>query len=87
MYIFAYFKEPRSYCMWIGMSDLKKEGAWIWNSNNPVTYTNWNAGEPNGGTNENCGHYINNLATWNDIFCDFFQPGQQTCELILHGSS
>ena len=70
------------------MSDLKKEGSWIWNSNNnPVNYTNWNGGEPNGGTNENCGNYFANLPTWNDEKCDTRVPVQQLCELTLHGSS
>jgi len=40
--------------LFIGGSDLK-EGQWIWNEDfTPMTYTNWNKGEPRGGTRENC---------------------------------
>ena len=42
------------YRMLIGGGDLK-EGQWIWNEDfTPMTYTNWNKGEPRGGTRENC---------------------------------
>ncbi len=86
-YIFINFKGPKSEWMWIGMSDLKKEGTWVWNSNNnPATYINWHSGEPNGYTHENCGNYLVNLETLNDMGCNF-QQAQQMCELILHGSS
>jgi hypothetical protein len=72
--------------MWIGLSDLAKEGSFVWNSNNPANYRNWEIGEPNGVTNENCGNYFANRPTWNDMACDF-KENQQMCELILHGSS
>ena len=32
---------------WIGMNDVNTEGSWEWVSGQPVTYTNWAAGEPN----------------------------------------
>jgi hypothetical protein len=32
---------------WIGFNDISVEGSWEWTSGQPVTYTNWAAGEPN----------------------------------------
>lgn len=32
---------------WIGLNDIVSEGTWVWSSGEPVTYTNWEPGEPN----------------------------------------
>jgi hypothetical protein len=81
------FQGPKSEWMWLGMSDLKKEGTWILNSNAPVKYTNWNNGEPNGRTGENCGSYWGGGPHWNDMVCNYTWCPQPMCELILHGSA
>ena len=33
---------------WLGLSDLAREGHWLWSDGTPVNYSNWNPGEPNG---------------------------------------
>lgn len=50
---------------WFGASDLATDGIWEWVTGEAWSYTNWNSGEPNGGTGENCAHYFVGT-TWND---------------------
>lgn len=68
----------RSNIYWIGLNDIVSEGTWVWSSGEPVTYTNWEPGEPNdnlaaedaavmnwsyGGFWGNAAH----LGQWNDV--------------------
>lgn len=46
---------------WIGLSDQKIEGKFVWSSTNEVSeYTNWRTGEPNGNleSDEDCIHLV-----------------------------
>lgn len=57
---------------WLGASDEKEEGVWVWVTSEPMTYTNWAEREPN-----NCGqpdchpeHYLTfseSPLQWNDV--------------------
>jgi len=46
--------------LWIGFTDQASEGSFVWISGEAVTYTHWNAGEPN-----NLGDEDYTLLNWN----------------------
>jgi hypothetical protein len=57
---------------WIGFNDVGSEGTFEWVSGEPVTYTNWNIGEPNNLGDEDFVHLhgpggpFGPIGTWND---------------------
>lgn len=64
---------------WIGATDAAMEGTWVWVTNEPFAYSNWNAGEPNNsGTGENCAELYGGMSTapfkWNDGPCTAMLP-------------
>jgi len=58
---------------WIGFTDhgsVSSEGSWVWISGEPVTFTNWDAGQPdNGMGGEDCAHLNHgaHIGSWNDL--------------------
>jgi len=52
--------------LWIGFNDAEEEGVWEWVSGEPVTYTNWKAGQPDNWNNEDYAHIYEN-GQWNDL--------------------
>jgi hypothetical protein len=52
---------------WLGFTDQDLEGTFTWTDGSPVTYTNWNSGEPNDfGGNEDYAEMLGSSGTWND---------------------
>ena len=54
---------------WVGFTDRVVESVWGWTNGNPVTYTNWAAGEPND-ANHNEDYAVMNWSSsgkWNDL--------------------
>ncbi|CAC5411745.1 unnamed protein product [Mytilus coruscus] len=68
-------KTPNQDEVWIGMSDIQTEGHWIWDFDmSSLTFNQWPPKHPNGGGEENCGHYckqtcIHSRFKWNDTLC------------------
>jgi hypothetical protein len=51
---------------WIGFNDEAIEGSFVWVTGEPVTYTNWNPGEPNNAGNEDYAQFVGG-GKWNDL--------------------
>ncbi|MCX8155476.1 MAG: FG-GAP-like repeat-containing protein [Verrucomicrobiae bacterium] len=58
----------------IGLTDEDQEGTWVWASGEPVTYLNWNGGEPNNSGNEDYVQFLSN-GRWNDVGSGYTSRG------------
>ncbi|XP_066135196.1 macrophage mannose receptor 1 [Saccopteryx bilineata] len=56
---------------WIGLF-RNVEGKWLWINQNPVSYVNWNSGEPSGERNE-CVALVASSGLWNNIHCSSYK--------------
>ena len=67
---------------WIGFSDQSQEGGYTWSDYSPVSFVNWNEGEPNNyGDGEDCGEIVVGYTlngAWNDDRCEKQMPA--VCE-------
>lgn len=77
---------------YIGLTDQDVEGTFVWDSGEPLTYTNWSSGEPNNfGGNE---HYVETSSSglWNDNDWNYPKmpiielPGMSRIENLSAGS-
>jgi hypothetical protein len=60
---------------YIGINDRTTEGTFVWQSGDPVLYTNWGAGEPNNTNgNEDIGNIVPSNGLWNDTSPGFNHP-------------
>lgn len=57
----------------IGFSDAAVEGTFVWPNGAPVTFTSWNAGEPNNSGNEDYSQ-MGMTGLWNDINNAYSSP-------------
>ncbi|KAM3596537.1 uncharacterized protein V6R79_016227 [Siganus canaliculatus] len=64
---------------WIGLSDVHKEGKWMWSDGCAVNFQFWSRGQPdNHGKKEHCVHVnFDKLRKWNDHQC--FQTFPSVC--------
>ncbi|XP_030003832.1 galactose-specific lectin nattectin-like [Sphaeramia orbicularis] len=60
---------------WIGLSDLHKEGRWMWSDGSQVNFLFWSVGQPdNHNWNEHCVHTTGEASKWNDAICTTAHP-------------
>lgn len=55
--------------VWLGATDVATEGSFVWVNGTAVTFSAFAAGEPNGGTAENCVQ-MTPTGYWNDLACN-----------------
>uniref|UniRef100_A0A8C8W3S1 C-type lectin domain-containing protein n=1 Tax=Peromyscus maniculatus bairdii TaxID=230844 RepID=A0A8C8W3S1_PERMB len=54
--------------VWMGLSDMKQEGKWVWLDGSPLKWSQyWAPGEPNNVYDEDCADFSDN--GWNDNTC------------------
>lgn len=74
--------DPKLTAMWLGLSDLEREGVFVWAEGSPLAYSNWNKGEPNDAmANEDCAQLVRPAGVWNDLDC--ITPLPFICEVPL----
>lgn len=87
----AHIRAPDKYYLWIGLhGDSRNRFRWLadgTSASDGKTFSNWKAGEPNGGSVENCGHMLlmkdQDHGKWNDLPCDTPNKPIFACERIL----
>jgi Lectin C-type domain len=71
---------------WLGLTDQDVEGNFVWMNNEPVGYTNWVPGEPNGGSSENYVGMVQGFSLWGDLqnnWGEVFTPVYGVVELDI----
>lgn len=76
---------PSEHGLWIGLNDYAEEGTWVWASGSDSSFTNWQDGSPDGGTDENAAEMLLNHPNgtpglWNDLF-DAGRPNYGIAEI------
>ncbi|MED6266988.1 hypothetical protein CHARACLAT_007649 [Characodon lateralis] len=63
--------DPTRTLTWIGLTDLHKEGGWIWSDGSKYKFSHWDHSQPdNAGGIEHCGHTNHGQRFyWNDRVC------------------
>lgn len=68
-FVYSYILQQGYDSAYFGLSDAANEGHWEWCTGEPLSYTNWHSGEPNGeNSNEDYAlfYYKFSDGTWND---------------------
>ncbi|XP_037650482.1 lactose-binding lectin l-2-like [Sebastes umbrosus] len=63
--------DPAERPTWTGLSDIHKQGAWMWSDGSAVNFTYWSPGEPNnkGGLEHCVDRNFGDELKWNDVPC------------------
>ena len=52
--------------IWLGINDIDTEGEFVDSKGNPITFQNWNVGEPNNFRDEDAVEILSHNGKWND---------------------
>ncbi|XP_035285342.1 lactose-binding lectin l-2-like isoform X2 [Anguilla anguilla] len=65
------YSDPHDSIFWIGLTDIQKEGTWVWSDRSAVDFTTWNPGQPDDWQGvEDCVHAnVPEQKNWNDVYC------------------
>ncbi|KAM3596546.1 uncharacterized protein V6R79_016399 [Siganus canaliculatus] len=68
--------DPAQSFTWIGLSDIHKEGRWMWSDGSAVNFQFWSPGQPDNYNGiEDCGNLnFGSLLKWNDAPCSLTLP-------------
>ncbi|XP_075131890.1 C-type lectin domain family 17, member A-like [Leptodactylus fuscus] len=70
---------------WIGLRRAKEPEKWIWLDGSPLSYSNWNKGEPNNLPNEDCCE--STYGNWNDLPCSATMKYISLCPALMLSNS
>ena len=56
---------------WIGFTDERQEGNWVWSDGRSVTWTSWHSCCPRVKRNKNCAYLYANDGEWYDDPCSY----------------
>lgn len=72
-YIKSFFR-PGNWPVWLGINDLRSEGAYLFDDGTRVSYFQWRkhflSSQPDGGRRENCVAMSSDDGDWWDHYCD-----------------
>ena len=70
-----------TWAFWIGINDQINQGNFVYDSSNvPLVYENWNPGEPNGESREDCAVLGIDGGKWYDVSCSTWMKLSFVCE-------
>ena len=70
--------------LWLGGSDIEKEGVWKWSDGSPWNFTKWNKGQPTSdeiAPDEDCLQYYHLAEQWSDRPCS--DEGNFVCSQLM----
>ena len=72
--------------VYLGLNDRETQNQWVWADGSPLSYTNWQSGEPSNSWNshhssrEDCGALWTTAGEWNDVPC--LEPLPYACRSL-----
>jgi len=63
-------KDTGYFWIWMGLTDLTKEGKWRWINGASLSYSNWLPRQPNQWGDQDCAYLSHKNFKWGDTECD-----------------